>query len=237
MRRFFALLIPILIALTGLLEIEQVKEKINEQYPSAKPYIIGFCCISALLSFIFASYLPQVRYEKLAAKRWPLLSEAVDAILLDYIAYELNANIMVTKRKFVHNFYPKKENDTKKRITFFGKVFKVIWEYQKIDPTFKMAEHQGLAGQILNKSSKITFTNNPTADTFKFHQDQKEKLKGLKIVICCPLEIRKRGNVYHVGLLNIESKNPESVKLLEGENWQKFQDKLNKLSKICSYLT
>lgn len=237
MRRFFALLTPFLISLTGLLEIDQVKEIIEKPYPSAKPIIIVVCCVSSLLSFVFAAYLPQVRYEILAGKRWTLLSETVEAILLDYSAYELNANIMITKRKFIHNFYPKNEDRTKKKITLFGKVFRVIWQYQKIDETFKIAEKQGLAGQILNKSSKITFTDNPTDDTFGFHQEQKEKLKDLKIVICCPLEIRKKGNVYHVGLLNIESKNPESVKLLEGENWQKFEGKLNKLSKICSYLT
>ena len=132
MRRFFALLTPFLISLTGLLEIDQVKEIIEKPYPSAKPIIIVVCCVSSLLSFVFAAYLPQVRYEILAGKRWTLLSETVEAILLDYSAYELNANIMITKRKFIHNFYPKNEDRTKKKITLLERFLELYGSIKKL---------------------------------------------------------------------------------------------------------
>lgn len=248
MKKFAALYLTPLIAIAlVLIKIPGVECFVKGLNGNGVLYVSFVLVIGTIFNHYITVFSPFKKYEKLAKNRWFMLEREGKIVVDKYKAQnmDLRINVMSTKKTFITHIEPFKNNPEKRKITFFRKVFYVVWSYGNytVNKELKITTNQGVSGKAYRSADLVRGAEFVSgADyNFNFSAKQSELTKDLKIV--ASFRIFEDGNTPEkksdkvVGVLNFESETPGSEQLIIDLQKQKdFYDDIAALSNVCSKL-
>jgi hypothetical protein len=213
--RFFTLYItPLIAVIILLLRIPAVESLLKEKDQDGPAYIAGLLVFCTILNHLITVFSPFKKYERIARNKWAILDFIAERFVAKYQAMNFNIrlNIMIAEPAYFHFIEPKKKNNRKRRFTFAGKVFKVIWCYgnQKADKKLLITTNQGVCGKAYTHGKGVVGAATPwNLDNFNFNTEQINLTQHLIIVASCPIfgseNYLNRQNDKIIAVLNVES--------------------------------
>lgn len=204
----------------------------------------AFLVLATLFTYYVTMYSPYNKYEALAKKRWYTIDDAAKKLEQKYPGHVINFNIMIPRRKFFYFIEPDKTDPNKKKFTFTGKVFEVIWSRGEcVNRKFRMTINQGMAGRVYGDGRRVVgvdLTANQGAYG-NFNAQQIEMLKDVKMLTCSPIYLRKghlnKQKIKFFGVLNVEGTSDGSETIVKTATiYNSFSQEVFTLSELCATL-
>jgi len=215
---------PIALIISSALSFPTIRNYVLDKYPDFVTPLACFVVVTTTTIYLFGVWLPFLKEIKAAAyeKKWHSVKVFVESFKDQFPEFDYAFNIMVPKKSFFFKIEPHPTNKNKKKLTYFGKIFKVAWHSGELaNKKFKMTINQGFAGKALeagqfSKEVNMGLITPKLLEEHNFHKDQMEHLKDLYFVASYALGNNKIGSPV-LGVVNIESRKKESVNIYETE--------------------
>lgn len=216
MLRFFTLYITPLIAVVILLllPIPAVESFLKTKDQDGPAYVAGVLVFGTILNHVITVLSPLKKYEKIAKNKWVILDFIAERFVAKYrdMNFDIRLNIMVAEPAYFHFIEPKKKNNSKRKFTFAGKVFKVIWCYgnQKADRKLVITTNQGVCGKAYTHGKGVIGATSPwNTDNYNLNTEQLNLTQHLIMVASCPIfgneNYLNQQNNKIIAVLNLES--------------------------------
>jgi len=225
---------PLVIILTGVLKItdwsNDIKTFSQELYSTLE--FLSLC--GAVYIYYFSIFSPYKKYQKLQNRKYEVIEDLFKELNTDYPGMNLSLNIMLVKDGFMIRREPKKNDNTKTKFQWKQKVFYVLRAYNdEVAKSLKFTTRQGLCGKVYKEVSEQpskTYAQGCVVGGKRLNliphhgidmnltTQQEQLTNDLVIVVSCPLIVKKGEGDNQtkkvIGVLNIHSKEEDSVKLL-----------------------
>jgi len=170
-------------------------------YPKAQPLTIIFLIIITIYNYFITVVSPYRALQKKKKMDWNDVDEAAQELVKKYKEYDLSFNIMVPQRKIFCYVEPDHRDFTKRRLTFFPKVFKVIWSYGDAHVHTKLAftTKQGITGEAYRDEVYAGYdlndlrTKDDLGKKFNLNTEQVRLTERIVMVASCPILKTKQG--------------------------------------------
>ena len=240
---YFAPLVGIILI---LLRIEKVEKYLLAN--GIAPWVIGVLLAAGIiLNHFITVFSPFKKYEKLEKNKWILFNELALRLKKDYKkgknGFDLRVNIMIPKRRFFFRIEPSTGSTDKKRLTWWGKVFKIVWDSEQAytSKSLKITTNQGVCGMAYREGK--LFAKDLTKDKipeYNFTASQYKLTEDLVFVISCPIfqeDSHYSGKLTNkvIGVLNIESSTKNANQIFEANvKFDELWRETINLSIVCS---
>jgi hypothetical protein len=240
---------PVVGAILILIKVPQIEVWLKSKSPHAEWYLGGILALGVIVTHVITIISPFKKYEKLEKDKWLFLNYLFKQFVRDQglEPYHFSMNVMIIKRKIIHNLEPRKgiqsEETDRRRLRFFGRVFAFAWKstHTSINKKLKISINQGACGKSFREGRAI-WHNFEERKKFNLNKEQLDATRDLKILFCCPLF--KDDEVYTgqssdevIGILNLESVSENSVALFgDKAKRENLSNEIIALSNICNKL-
>lgn len=175
--------------------------------------IAGILVLGTGLNYWLTIISPYHEQQENKKKRWDEIdgtAEKFVELMRDNTGFDVSLNIMIPSRKFFSRSEPKK-------ISFFPKVFEVVWGYgthQHVNSRLKFTTNQGACGMAYRREDFFSVDLEKEVEIkdvrtkFNITDEQLELTKDVTMVVCCPILIIKKTvetrKTKIIGVLNLE---------------------------------
>lgn len=213
--------------------------------------IYSLLIIGTIYNYFITVVSPYRALQKKKKKEWSDINEAAHELIQKYKDYELSFNIMVPQRKFFCYVEPDPKDFKKRRLTFFPKVFKVIWSYGDAHVHTKLVftTKQGVIGEAYRDEAYAGYDLNELrkngvklCEKFNLNAEQKRLTEKIAMVTSCPILKTIQGadiqTTKVLGVVTVECTNPDGGIIVSNLTKRvAFYERLRELGKTYSYLT
>lgn len=245
MKRFLALYTtPIAGSVIILLRIPAVEKWLIEK--QIEPLYIGVAlAITTIINHAINVYSPFKKYEKLEKNKWILLNRFVDNFVTDHSSQNIDfeLNIMVATPKYLYKIEPKASDNNKKKISFFGKIFKTVWQSKDgtINRKLELTTKQGLSGKSYNEGLvSVALLSQTDTKIYNLTQTQEQMMSHLVGIVSCPIfepdgQYNEKLTNKVIGVINVQSSSPDVESLLTNTKTRReLCNQIIALSSICN---